>query len=103
MATRNKTPEFTPTQNAEPEDFIVQHIHSGYHNINDLALATPLTFGPHEVKDLTYEDGARLKKSPGLTKSLIEGILVRITRDQANHIMLDEIQHRRAEENKQSN
>jgi hypothetical protein len=65
------------TVNEQPS-FIVQNVTLGYHFVSDIGLS----FGPREVKDLTWEDEAIIKKSRNLKDSIRSGILKQLSQEE---------------------
>ena len=65
------------------ETTIIQNITLGYHFVSDINLQ----FGPREVKDLTWEDPAIIKKSRDLKESLRRGVLKQLTEEEYEKTM----------------
>lgn len=61
--------------NEDKPSYIIQNITLNYHFVSDIGLQ----FSPREVKDLTWEDPAKIKASRNLKDSLRQGILRQLT------------------------
>jgi len=86
----------------QPETFIVQNITKGPLYISDIGMS----FGPLEVRDLTWEDPYIVKRSNDLRKAILSGFLARISQEQWNQILAFQVAQaqadaRRIERNRQ--
>jgi hypothetical protein len=82
----------------EEESFFVQNVTPGHHFVTDMGIH----FQPFEVRDLLTEDPALMKKSRDIQKSLMLGTLVRISRDEADQLLLIEVSLMQAEQRKEA-
>lgn len=67
----------------EKPSFIVQNVTLGYHFVSDINLQ----FSPKEVKDLTWEEEAFIKRSKDLKDSLRTGILKKLSQEEYDKTM----------------
>jgi hypothetical protein len=72
---------------ASRQDVILQNITPGHHCVVDKSNGIDLYFEPFGVIDLTWFDPQKLRRSTPLQKSLIDGYLVPITRDEHDSIL----------------
>lgn len=84
-------PEATAVKSDRP-DVILQNITPGHHCVVDKQNGIDLYFEPFGAIDLTYFDTGKMRRSPYIQKSLIEGYLVPITREEYDHILYAESQ-----------
>ena len=72
---------------ASRQDVILQNITPGHHCVTDKGNGIDLYFEPFGVTDLTWFDPQKLRRSTQLQKSLIDGYLVPITREEHDSIL----------------
>jgi hypothetical protein len=91
--------QVAPPQQPVTETFIVQNTFEGPLYISDIGME----FGGLEVRDLTWEDPAIVKRSQDLRRAISLGHLIRISQDSWDRIMHIKAAEARAETSRISN
>lgn len=89
--------ESTSRQQSSRRDVILQNITPSHHCVVDKINGIDFYFEPFGVMDLTWFDAHKLQRSTPLQKSLIDGYLVPITREEHDSILHAESMRQRDE------